>query len=68
MSTPPNKPTAPRKRAPGGGRKPIDQSGEPLVALNVTVTEAQRDKFKAHLGAAWLRAQIDAATTPPQKP
>ena len=60
MNNTPEAPAAPRKRAPGGGRKHA-VPGEKLVPLNVSVTPAQREKFRKHLGAAWMRKEIDAA-------
>ncbi|GEM_PF-1863473 len=64
---------APKKTTHGGagrgqGRKPLSDSGEPLVAMNTTVTAEQRKKFREHLGSAWLRAAIDAAPIPKKKP
>ncbi len=50
----------------GQGRKPV-VPGEKLVPLNVSVTLSQREKFREHLGAAWLRQQIDAAKVKPSK-
>lgn len=63
----------PKKSTHGGagrgqGRKPVSENGEPLVAMNTSVTEEQRAKFREHLGSAWLRAAIDAAPIPNKKP
>lgn len=52
----------PRKRAPGGGRKPI--YSDALKSRNMPMTEAQREKLSRLGGAAWVRAQIDAAPDP----
>lgn len=45
----------------GQGRKPINPSGEHMVAIGATVTPEQRDTFKAIPGggSAWLRRQLD---------
>ncbi|WP_158534281.1 hypothetical protein [Paracidovorax avenae] len=56
----------PRQRAPGAGRKPIDPSGENLVAVNTRMTVAQREKFKELGGSGWLRRKIDEAPTSPR--
>lgn len=63
----------PKKSTHGGagrgqGRKPLSENGEVLVPMNTTVTEAQKAKFKKHLGSAWLRSAIDAAPVPAQGP
>ncbi len=42
---------------PGAGRKTVDGvSG--VVAFNVSLTPAERDKLKALGGSAWVREQL----------
>ena len=48
---------APRKRAPGAGRKPLAGGA---VSVNLTLTPAHRDKLKALGGSAWVRKMLDA--------
>ena len=49
--------TAPRKRAPGAGRKPLEGG---IVSVNLTLTPAHRDQLKALGGSAWVRKMLDA--------
>lgn len=56
----------PRKRAPGGGRKPIYES--PLKSFNVPMTDEHKAKCKRLGGAAWVRAKIEAEPEPDTKP
>lgn len=44
----------------GQGRKPLSD-GEKTVRINLTMTEAQRDKLKQLGGSDWLRQVIDRA-------
>lgn len=55
-------PSPPRTRAPGGGRKALYDT--PMKAVNIPVTEQQREKLRRLGGAAWIRQQIDAAPEP----
>jgi len=48
---------APRKRAPGAGRKPLEGG---IVSVNITLTPAHRDQLKALGGSAWVRQMLDA--------
>lgn len=48
---------APRKRAPGAGRKPLEGGA---VSVNLTLTPAHRDQLKALGGSAWVRKMLDA--------
>lgn len=48
---------APRKRAPGAGRKPLEGG---IVRVNVTLTPEHAEQFKALGGSAWLRNMLDA--------
>ena len=48
---------APRKRAPGAGRKPLPGG---TVSVNLTLTPAHRDQLKALGGSAWVRKMLDA--------
>ena len=48
---------APRKRAPGAGRKPLEGG---IVSVNLTLTPAHRDQLKALGGSAWVRKMLDA--------
>ena len=48
---------APRKRAPGAGRKPLEGG---IVSVNITLTPAHRDQLKALGGSAWIRQMLDA--------
>jgi hypothetical protein len=48
---------APRKRAPGAGRKPLEGG---IVCVNITLTPAHRDQLKALGGSAWIRQMLDA--------
>ena len=48
---------APRKRAPGAGRKPLPGGA---VSVNLTLTPAHRDQLKALGGSAWVRKVLDA--------
>ena len=55
MTTP--SPPAPRKRAPGAGRKPIEGG---IVSVNLSLTPTHRDQLKALGGSAWVRKMLDA--------
>ena len=46
-------------KRPGSGRKPLSAE-MPTVRITVRLTEEQAAIYKI-LGAAWLRAQLDAA-------
>ena len=48
---------APRKRAPGAGRKPLDGG---IVRVNMTLTPAHAAQLKALGGSAWVRKMLDA--------
>lgn len=48
---------APRKRAPGAGRKPLPGGA---VSVNLTLTPEHRAKLKALGGSAWVRKMLDA--------
>lgn len=52
--------TDPTKRRQGRPIKPPDQRAD--VACNIRLTQSQRDKLERLGGAAWVRAQIEAAT------
>ena len=49
--------TAPRKRAPGAGRKPLEGG---IVRVNMTLTPAHAAQLKALGGSAWVRKMLDA--------
>ena len=55
MTTTPS--PAPRKRAPGAGRKPLEGG---IVSVNLSLTPAHRDQLKALGGSAWVRKMLDA--------
>ncbi len=55
----------PRTRAPGGGRNPIYD--QPMKSCNTPMTDEHRAKLKRLGGAAWIRAQIEAAPEPAPK-
>lgn len=57
-----NSPKTPRKRAPGGGRKP--KFSKPAVTWTVSGSEEQKAKFSRLGGSAWLQRRIDAAKEP----
>ena len=48
---------APRKRAPGAGRKPLEGG---IVRINMTLTPAHAAQLKALGGSAWVRKMLDA--------
>ena len=48
---------APRKRAPGAGRKLLEGG---IVSVNITLTPAHREQLKALGGSAWVRKMLDA--------
>ena len=48
---------APRKRAPGAGRKPLEGG---IVRINLTLTPAHAAQLKALGGSAWVRKMLDA--------
>lgn len=50
------------------GRPPIPDEFRVLVAYNIRLTTAQYQKVIALGGAAWIRAQIDAAQRGPGLP
>ncbi len=54
--------TKERLRAPGGGRKPIYSM--PMKAVNIPMTDEQREKMRRLGGSAWIRQQIDDAVEP----
>lgn len=43
---------------PGAGRKAAD-GAKKMVVVSASVTEEQRDKFKALGGSVWLRSKIN---------
>lgn len=49
-----------RKRAPGGGRKPLAE-GVTLKNINAKVLPEQHAKYMSLGGSDWLRKQIDDA-------
>lgn len=55
---------APRKRAPGAGRKPLPGG---TVSVNLTLTPAHRDQLKVLGGSAWVRQMLDAVRGVQQK-
>ena len=55
MTTTPS--PAPRKRAPGAGRKPLEGG---IVRVNMTLTPAHAAQLKALGGSAWVRKMLDA--------
>lgn len=57
MTKAPAEAPAPRKRAPGAGRKPLTGGA---VSVNLTLTPAHRDQLKALGGSAWVRKMLDA--------
>ena len=46
----------------GQGRKPLAMDGQ-TVRINITMTEAQRDKLKKLGGSAWVRQRIEEEAT-----
>jgi hypothetical protein len=50
--------TIKKKRAPGGGRKPIPPQ-ERHINTSIRLTPAQREKFDALGGIKWLRDFLD---------
>ena len=57
MTKAPAEAPAPRKRAPGAGRKPLEGG---IVSVNITLTPAHRAKLKDLGGSAWVRKMLDA--------
>lgn len=57
MTKAPAEAPAPRKRAPGAGRKPLEGG---IVSVNITLTPAHREQLKALGGSAWVRKMLDA--------
>jgi len=49
------------------GRPPLPPDQRARVAYNVRLTPPQREKVERLGGAAWIRAQIDAAQDRPQR-
>jgi hypothetical protein len=49
------------------GRPPLPPDQRARVAYNVRLTPPQREKVERLGGAAWIRAQIDAAQEPRQR-
>lgn len=54
-----------RTRAPGAGRTP--KYGEKVVALNSSVSPAQKRKYHRLGGSAWLQRAIDEAQEPEEQ-
>ena len=57
MTKAPAEAPAPRKRAPGAGRKPLEGG---IVRVNMTLTPAHAAQLKELGGSAWLRKVLDA--------
>lgn len=57
MTKAPAEAPAPRKRAPGAGRKPLPGG---IVRINLTLTPAHAAQLKALGGSAWVRKMLDA--------
>jgi hypothetical protein len=51
-------------KPPRMGRPPVPADQQARIPYNVRLTPAQREKVERLGGAAWIRAQIDAATCP----
>lgn len=60
-----NSSDTPRKRAPGGGRKP--KFSTPAVTWTVSGSEEQKAKFYRLGGSDWMQRRIDAAKEPQPK-
>lgn len=56
-----------RDESRGPGRPPL-QHGEETVPVTLRMTEGQRDKLARLGGPKWVRAKIDQAREPIEKP